>query len=49
VSAKVDPAADLIANLKKQMEGFSLEPTVTGEKGVNSLGIPMVQPIESLA
>jgi hypothetical protein len=23
----VDPAADIIANLKKQMEGFSLEPT----------------------
>jgi len=31
------------------MEGFSLEPIPTGEKGENSLGIPMVQPIASLA
>lgn len=49
VKAKVDPAAELIANLKKQMEGFSLEPTPTGEKGENSLGIPPPALIQSLA
>jgi len=27
------------------MEGFSLEPTPTGEKGENSLGIPPPAPI----
>ena len=31
------------------MEGISLEPTLTGEKGENSLGIQHVEPVQSLA
>lgn len=46
-SPPVDPAADMIAELKKQMEGVSLEPTPIGEHEAIQKAAPVSTPIET--